>query len=119
MCKVILCLQGKISPFIALNPAYFVQKMINFAPVYDGKFFYKDTSALRNEAVVNPVPYIIGCNSTEGHGIMTLEYPKDFKSGITHQVYMEALKGYIGKAACVRNVILWYFVMLVMFRRSI
>ena len=53
---------------------------------------------MRKEAVANPVPYIVGCNNTEGHGIMTVSFPKDFKSGITKESYETSFKGFFGAA---------------------
>ena len=72
-----------------------------FAPVYDGKFFPKDIATMKKQPVANNVPYIVGCNNTEGHGILTNNFPKGFKSGITKEVYEETLRNLLGELFCV------------------
>ena len=52
------------------------QNSLQFLPVYDGNFFPKSISIMRKEEVVNNVPYIVGCNTTEGHGIMNMGFVK-------------------------------------------
>ena len=51
---------------------------------------------MKKEPIVNNVPYIVGCNSTEGHGIMTVRGPKGFKDGITKESYEHMLKYFVG-----------------------
>ena len=51
---------------------------------------------MKKETVANNVPYIAGCNSTEGHGVLTLQFPQGFKDGITKESYEETFKGFIG-----------------------
>jgi len=51
---------------------------------------------MKKEPVANNVPYIVGCNNTEGCGIMVVKHPKDFKSGITKEMYDFMLKNFIG-----------------------
>ena len=48
------------------------------------------------EPVINNVPYIVGFNNTEGHGLIVEKELKGFKSGITKEVYEESLKNYVG-----------------------
>ena len=62
----------------------------------DEKFFPKSKISMEKEAVTKNVPYIAGCNSTEGHGIMTLLFPKQFSYGITKEAYYATVKGFLG-----------------------
>ena len=80
--------------------------MAYFAPVVDGKFFTKPLKDLARGSV-NPVPYIVGCNSTEACGLLTLEQPANFKTGITKETCMEHLQGIIEHLLCVVQLFLF------------
>lgn len=43
-----------------------------FDPTFDGKFIHKSPTESLRDGPVNRVPYIIGCNDSEGHGMLTL-----------------------------------------------
>ena len=70
-------------------------------PVYDGKFFAKPLSTMRIEPVANNVPYIVGCNSTEGHGVMNMDFVKSYNSGISKEAYEREFRKLAGNNYCV------------------
>ena len=48
---------------------------------------------MRKEEVVNNVPYIVGCNTTEGHGIMNIGFVK-CNSEISKEDYENEFKDF-------------------------
>jgi len=52
---------------------------------------------MRKEAVTNNVPYIVGCNSTEGRG-NAIKY---HKSSINRETYENDFKGFVKRTFCV------------------
>ena len=56
---------------------------------------------MRIEPVANNVPYIVGCNSTEGHGIMNMDFVKNYNSGISKETYESEFKMFVGGSYCV------------------
>ena len=69
--------------------------MIFFSPVIDGKMVPRDLDGLYQDKV-NPVPYIVGINNTEGNGVLSMTDP-EFAKGITKEALMTKLKEYIGE----------------------
>ena len=76
--------------------------MAYFPAVTDGKFIPKDFSELRKEPVASNVPYIIGVNNSECKGAMAWDL-KDLSDGISEDVCMNALKGFMAQMICVRK----------------
>jgi len=63
---------------------------------------------MKKEPIANNVPYIVGCNNTEGCGIMVVKYSKDFKTGITKETYDFMLQNMIGGVFCVSLLTIQY-----------
>lgn len=51
---------------------YILQRYMAFNPTFDGRFIHKNPTESLADGPLNRVPYIIGCNDSEGHGILTL-----------------------------------------------
>ena len=77
--------------------------MVFFLPTIDGKFLTKNRNGLSQDKF-HPVPYIVGCNNSEGCGIMSMEQPKNFSKGITEEACKEVLKGFVGNIIYVREI---------------
>lgn len=75
--------------------------MVYFLPSVDGKFVTKNKAGLTKDKF-HSKPYIVGCNSTEVCGIMSIERPPNFIEGITEEACMGVLKGFIGFKIYVR-----------------
>lgn len=55
-------------------------------PSVDGKVLPKSTRELVNDKAFAKIPYIIGCNNTEGDGILSMFTPEtNFPDGITEE----------------------------------
>lgn len=61
-------------------------------PCVDGKVLPKATGELIKDHAFAKVPYIIGCNNTEGDGILSMFTPEvDFAKGITEEQAFESV----------------------------
>ena len=69
--------------------------------MYDGKFIPKPVIEIKEKPARNNVPYIVGCNNTEGHGIMNNNILNDFKTGITKETFDHMLRNFLGISFCV------------------
>ena len=67
-----------------------------FDPTYDGKFIDKTPQRSLLDGPVNKVPYIIGCNDSEGQGMLTLlaRIP-DFQTGMKKETAEVVLTNFL------------------------
>ena len=70
-------------------------------PVYDGNFFPKLAGSIRSPPVLNKVPYIMGCNSTEGQGVINMPMLKNPDCPISKDTYEDDYKKSTGSNFCV------------------
>lgn len=88
--------------------------MIFFLPSVDGKLVTKNKAGLTNDQF-HSKPYIVGCNSTEGSGIMSVERPPNFIEGITEEMCMGVLKGFMGVLFYVRFLVTKLIILFLVF----
>lgn len=69
---------------------HFLQKKAFFSPTVDGKVLPKRSGDLMEEKQFAKVPYIIGCNTTEGDGLLSMLTP-GFNEGFTEEQSKQAL----------------------------
>ena len=62
-----------------------LQEKVYFLPDVDGKVLPKASGDLVKEKNFAKKPYIIGCNSTEGDGLLSMLAPGDFVNGFTEE----------------------------------
>ncbi|XP_039263426.2 carboxylesterase 4A-like [Styela clava] len=58
---------------------------VSFQPCYDGKVFPKSHEDMMKDAKFSKIPYIIGCNNTEGCGLLSCLGSPNFAQGITEE----------------------------------
>uniref|UniRef100_F6T1L5 Carboxylic ester hydrolase n=2 Tax=Ciona intestinalis TaxID=7719 RepID=F6T1L5_CIOIN len=71
-----------------------------FGASIDGEFILEDAlDGIRNSSNIAPVPYMVGCNNTEGFGIISGMIP-EFESGSTKEGVMDFLKMILQYKTC-------------------
>lgn len=66
------------------------KEQLQFTPTIDGKVFEGSVVKSIKEKKFAKLPYIIGCNSTEGQGLLSLNAGPNFSQGLSEE---QARKG--------------------------
>ena len=53
------------------------QENLYFVPGVDGKFIPENPREIVKRKEFNPVPYVIGMNNSEGHGVLSHDLPPE------------------------------------------
>ncbi|XP_039263363.2 pyrethroid hydrolase Ces2e-like isoform X1 [Styela clava] len=80
-CKILEALQKIPADDLVNSCMQLSMQRISFLPTLDGKVFCKTPEEYVNDKEFVKVPYILGCNSTEGQGILSSSSP-NFMTGI-------------------------------------
>lgn len=80
----------------------FQEKYQFFGPTVDGVFLPEHPEAIIKKGDFAPVPYIIGCNNTEGYGLLGMDFPPSFADGLDKKTGLELSKGMLSLSVEVR-----------------
>ncbi|XP_076822299.1 fatty acyl-CoA hydrolase precursor, medium chain-like [Clavelina lepadiformis] len=72
------------------------KKFVSFFATVDGKFLPDLPENLLKSNQLAPVPCIIGCNNSEGQGMLALNNPPSFFEGFSEEEFRNTMKGIIG-----------------------